>query len=130
MKTSKNKAPTPVEGRDTALALSFLLLLIWFFSRAVLFVHLALIFLLWAMLLPQSLAPLARSWLGLSRALSRVTSKVLLTVIYAFLVLPAALFRRLVLGKDALRLKQWRGSASAFVVRDHQFGPDDLTEPF
>ncbi len=62
----------------------------------------------------------------------------LLTVIYVCLVLPVALLRRL-LGKDAMRLRQYRpqerreaagDAASAFVVREHQYDAEDLRAPY
>ena len=125
------KKPSSVECRDTALALVFLLLLIWLFSQNNLFIYISMVFTLWAMIFPGTLSPLASFWLGLSQLLGRVMSKVVLTVIYGLVVLPMALIRRFVLRKDSLRLRAWRdGSPSAFVPRDHTFSQDDLTNPF
>jgi hypothetical protein len=121
---------TPVQCRDTALAVIFLLLLIWFFTREVYLVYAAGAFSLYAMLLPKTLVPLARAWFGLSHILGQVMSKVLLSVIYLLIVVPIALARR-VIGKDSLRLRRWKkGQDSAFVVRDHMYAKEDLSNLF
>lgn len=121
---------TPIQCRDTALAIIFLLFLIWFFTGEKALVYALGAFALYAMLLPKSLAPLARLWFGLSHVLGQVMSRVLLSVIYLCIVLPVALVRK-ALGKDSLRLKGWkRGDGSAFVVREHLYAADDLKNLF
>ena len=46
------------------------------------------------------------------------------------LMLPVAVLRRL-MGKDALRLRQWRsGSASCFIVREHLYTAEDIKHPY
>lgn len=122
--------PTPIQCRDTALALTFLLLLIWFFSRNAVFVYLAMAVLLVGMTVPSLLAWPARAWFGLSHLLSLVVSKIVLGVLFFVIVLPVALVRK-AMGKDPMRLKQWRdGKPSAFVVREHLFVGEDLDNPF
>jgi len=121
---------SPVECRDTALALTFLILLVWLFSGRKILIYAAMAFLLYAMILPKTLAVPARIWFGLSHVLGQVMSKVLLGIIFILVVMPVALFRRLI-GKDSLSLRAWRKSdASAFVVRDHTYGKEDLTNQF
>lgn len=121
---------SPVECRDTALAITFLLLLIWFFSGQKVLIYAAMAFLLYAMLLPKTLTLPARLWFGLSHILGQVMSRVLLGIIFFLVVMPMALFRRLI-GKDSLSLRAWRKSdASAFVVRDHAYSKEDLTNQF
>ena len=62
--------------------------------------------------------------------LGNVMSRVLLTVVWLALVVPVGLARRM-LGKDAMRLKEWRsGDDSVFVARDHKYGPEDLQNPY
>ena len=51
-------------------------------------------------------------------------------IIYALFVFPMALVRR-ALGKDPLRLKEWKRSGdSVFKTRDHLFQPDDIDKPY
>ena len=129
---------TPLQCRDTALALVFLCLLVWFFTKNDYWIWggagLCLLVMVW----PASMTWPAKLWFGLALALGAVMSRVLLTVIYVCLVLPVALLRRL-LGKDAMRLRQYRpqerreaagDAASAFVVREHQYGAEDLRAPY
>lgn len=126
----QKEAISPVQCRDTALAVIFLLLLIWFFTREVYLVYAAGAFTLYAMLLPKTLSPLARAWFGFSHILGQVMSKVLLSVIYLLIVMPIALVRK-ILGKDSMRLKGWKkGTESAFVVRDHLYVKEDLQNLF
>ena len=121
---------TPVECRDTALALTFLILLIWLFTGQKAFVYGAMAFLLYAMILPKTLVLPARVWFGFSHLLGQVMSRVLLGIIFVLIVMPVAIFRK-VIGKDSLSLRAWKkGDASAFVVRDHAYGKEDLTNQF
>ena len=124
------KQITPLQCRDTCLALGFLLLLIWFFTKDAVLVYAAMLLLLIGMVVPVSMKPLAWAWFGLSHLLGQVMSRVLLGIVYLLLVLPMGRIRRL-LGKDALRLKLWKQSdASCFIERTHVFTPEDLKNPY
>ena len=86
--------------------------------------------LLITLLIPSFLKPLAFCWFGLSKLLSWFTSRLVLVILFYFLVTPVGLVRRL-LGKDALQLKSFKkNKKSAFMDRDHVFIADDLTYPF
>ena len=124
------KKMTPLQGRDTCLALTFLLLLIWFFTQNTYFVYAAMLLLLAGLVAPVSLKPLAWAWFGLSHMLGQVMSRVLLGIVYLLLVLPMGIIRGLC-GKDSLRLKFWkRSEASCFVERAHVFTAEDLKNPY
>lgn len=126
-----NKEQThALQCRDTTLALAFLLLLIWFFTRNAYWVYGAMGLLLLGMIRPVAMTPLARLWFGLSHVLGQVMSRVLLGIIYFVLLLPVALLRRM-MGKDTLRLRQWKqGDGSLFIQRDHLFTKEDLRNPY
>lgn len=124
------KKSTPLECRDTALALAFLLLLIWFFSGRAWFAYLAMATLLFAMIWPKGMTPIAKLWFGLSHALGEVVNKVVLGAAYILVLLPMALVRKM-MGKDSMGLGRWKdGSKSAFVTRDHLYVKDDLDNAF
>lgn len=126
----KTSLITPLQCRDTTLALAFLLLLVWFFVGHIYWIYGAMVLLLFGMIWPAAMTFPARLWFGLSHVLGQVMSRVLLGVIYTVLVLPVALARRL-MGKDPLRLHQWKeGASSAFVTREHIFTKDDLRNPY
>ena len=119
-----------IQERDTCLALSFLLLLIWLFAKNACLIYAAMLLLLIGMVVPVSMKPLAWIWFGFSRLLGQLMSRVLLGIVYGLLVLPIGLIRRL-LGKDSLRLKLWKQSdSSCFVERTHVFTAEDLKNPY
>lgn len=121
---------SPLQERDTCLALTFLLLLLWGFFRWPPLVWGAMGMLFLGMTVPAALRPAAWLWFGLARALGAVTSRLALTVVYVAVLLPVALVRRL-LGKDDLRLRLWkRGRGSCFLRREHVFGPEDFRHPY
>jgi uncharacterized membrane protein YjgN (DUF898 family) len=127
----KSDQISALQCRDAAMALTFLLLLLYFFIGSLIFLYLAMAFLLLAMLIPDAIRPAAKGWFALSRLLGMASSKVILTIIYAALVCPMALIRRFIFRKDALGLKQWRDKRpSAFVIREHLFRREDLQNPF
>lgn len=82
------------------------------------------------LLIPWLFYPLAVGWFGLGNALSRITSTVLLVVLFVGLVIPMAWIRK-AMGKDALRTKSFKkGNDSVFIDRLHTFLASDLQYPF
>jgi len=82
------------------------------------------------MTVPQAFRPVAVVWLGASHAIGMVMSTVLLSVVFALIVTPVGLFRRLT-GKDTLRLRAFKASdASVMVSRNHPFEAHDLERPY
>jgi hypothetical protein len=81
-------------------------------------------------LIPYLLYPFAFIWFGISEILSTIGPVVLMTIIFFVVVMPVGLFRKM-LGKDTLKLKQFKkGSGSVMHVRDHTFTKDDLVHTF
>jgi len=118
------------QSRDTGMAMVLLLLLAflrwggsWLLIAAVI-VHVV------NMIVPQVFRRLAPLWFGLGHLLGAVTSRVLMLVVFALIVTPIGLVRR-VLGKDSLRLRAFRaGPESVMVVRNHTFTAGDLEKPY
>lgn len=124
------KSITAIQERDVCLALTFFLLLIWLFCKAAWLVYAAMAFLLLGMIWPKAMRPFGVAWFGLANILGKIMSTALLSVVWLVLVLPVGLARRC-MGKDSLRLKQWHdGKESCFVVRDHEYGSEDLKNPY
>ena len=74
--------------------------------------------------------PWAVLWYTLTEILGTIVSKILLTVIFIFIVWPVGLTRHLI-GKDSLQLKNFRRTdASVFHIREKQFLPEDLDTPY
>jgi len=66
---------------------------------------------------------ISRAWFRLSELLGKVMSKVILSLVYFVVLLPAALLFRLT-GKDQLQLN--RKGDSYFYRRDHQYTKKDI----
>ena len=79
---------------------------------------------------PQLFRPLAVVWLGVAHAIGFVMSRVLLSVVFALVVTPVALVRRL-MGRDTLRLRAFKANeASVMTSRNHSFQARDLERPY
>lgn len=126
MKTSRL---TTEQCRDTALVAVLVLLVFAYWGERPALVPLAIAVLLLAMLVPGLFRPAAVVWWGIAGVLAAVGSTVLLALIFAFVVTPIGLLRRL-LGADAMRRRSWRGEGSVFVSRDTRFSAKDLEAPF
>lgn len=124
---------TPLQCRDTTLALAFVALIVWFFTHNICWVYGCMALLLFGMIWPSGMTWPAKLWFGLSHVLGSVMSRVLLSLIYLLILMPVALVRR-IMGKDTMRLRLFKAGAdskdSAFVQRDHTFTKDDLTHPY
>jgi hypothetical protein len=90
----------------------------------------AIAWLLLALLVPAILKPFAVAWFGLSKVLGWFSSRLLLGIIFYFLVTPVALMRKL-LGKDMLQLNGFKKEkTSAFVKRNRLFSVGDLEKTY
>ncbi|RMG21417.1 MAG: hypothetical protein D6730_18300 [Bacteroidetes bacterium] len=129
----KNIFPTNIsrdQARDTGMAMVLILLLVGLFTAQPLYYKLAIPVLLINMIYPMFFYPIAILWFGLSHLMGSVMSKVLLTILFAVLVVPLGLLRRL-MGKDAMQLKRFGGQdATAMKVRNYTFVASDLEKPF
>jgi hypothetical protein len=81
-------------------------------------------------LVPVFFYPLAVFLYLLGRVLGKISSTIILTVIFFLLVTPVGLIRRL-LKKDNLRLDEFkRNKNTVFAERQHLYLPADLDHPF
>jgi hypothetical protein len=118
------------QDRDTGLLLCLILVVISFYTARQTLLPPAMVILLIAMLRPGLFHPLARLWFGLSHLLGNLSSKLILTLVFFIIVTPMGLLRR-VAGKDAMRLKNWKGSEeTALIERNHQYVTKDLERPY
>jgi hypothetical protein len=120
---------TTEQCRDTALVAVLVLLIFAHFGERPGLVLPAIVALLLAMLVPGLFRPLAIVWWGLAGVLAVVGSNVLLALIFAVVVTPIGLLRRL-WGADPMQLHAWGGKGSVFVARDARFSAEDLEAPF
>lgn len=124
------KTITTDQAKDSGMAAALICLLIAFFTEEVLFYGLATLVLLINMIRPRLFVPWARFWLTLSQVIGSVMSGIILSLIFIIMVVPAGLFRKII-GKDPMQLKKWKQNhASVFRVRNHEFTPEDLRNPY
>lgn len=118
------------ECGDTGMAMVLICLLAALSTGARGWIMAATALLLLNMVWPSAYRPVAQLWLGLSRLLGSVMSRVILGLVFFGLLTPLALLRRL-RGHDPLRLKQWKtGSGSVFTSRGHTVAAEELEQPF
>ena len=118
------------QDKDTGLLLCLIMLVISTYTHKQTLLPPAMAILLVAMLRPGLFHPLARLWFGLSHLLGNFSSKLILTVVFFIIVTPMGLLRRAA-GKDAMRLKNWKGDEeTALIPRNHQYVTKDLERPY
>ncbi|MBU4231075.1 MAG: hypothetical protein KKD99_09840 [Proteobacteria bacterium] len=121
---------TPEQAKDTGMAMVLICLLLGYWGKFPKFLPVSLALLLLTMVWPNAFRPLAVLWFGLSHLLSRVMSRVILTVVFFLVVTPIGVIRRLC-GADALQLKKWKqGRGSVFVVREGVVQGKDMANPY
>lgn len=115
---------------DTGMALTLICLIVGLLRGAPGWFALATALLVLNMTAPKVFGPASKVWFGLSGLLGAVMSKVILSLIYFLVLTPVGLLRR-ALGKDSLRLRDFKkGADSVFVTRSGPFTPADLKTPF
>jgi hypothetical protein len=83
--------------------------------------------LLAGLIMPGSLGPIQRAWMGLALAISRVTTPIFMAIIFYLTILPIGLIMR-ALGRDPLRVKEQNGSLWVDRAPGHRRG--DLERQF
>jgi hypothetical protein len=121
---------TPEQAKDTGMAMVLICLLLGYWGKFPKFLPVSLTLLILTMAWPNAFRPLAVLWFGLSHLLSRVVSRVILTVLFFLVVTPIGIIRQL-WGADALQLKKWKqGRGSVFVVREEPVQGKDMENPY
>lgn len=112
---------TPAEGRKFAftLAPAFLALgaLAWWRGQPRVAMGLAMIALLLAVagtVLPGHLGPVQRAWMGMARAISKLTTPIFLGIVYYGVITPMGVLRRTIGGHP---LRRFQGAPTCWVSR-------------
>ena len=121
---------TKEQAKDTGMAMVLICLLLGYWGKFPKFLPVSLVLLILTMAWPNAFRPLAVLWFGLSHLLSRVMSRVILTLVFFIVVTPIGVIRRLC-GADAMQLKKWKqGRGSVFVVREGVIQGKDMANPY
>jgi hypothetical protein len=74
--------------------------------------------------------PFATVWFWLSKILSAIGSRILLTIVFFIVVTPVGLIRRF-LNRDSLKIDQFKKSTKSVMTdRDHLYTDGDFTDTF
>ena len=115
---------------DSGLALLLITLITGFWVNHQLASRLAIAEVLILLVAPVLVFPFTFLWLNISELLGKISSKILLTIIFFLFVWPVALFRKAI-GKDTLKLKDFKKNAnSVFTERNHTYTKTDFTTPY
>jgi hypothetical protein len=94
------------------------------------FVKAAFWLMLVCILVPYFFYPFAVIWFGLSRVLNKISSFIILNLVFLILVIPIGIFRK-IMGRDSLRIKQFKKDReSVMTVRNHLYEASDLKNTF
>jgi uncharacterized membrane protein len=121
---------TKDQCRDTGMAMVLILLIAFIFTKQINCIYGAIAVHVLNMVFPVIFRPLAMIWFGLTHILGTIVSKVLLSIVFFFVVTPVGVIRK-ILGKDTLQLKAFKsGKESAMVQRNHTFTAGDIEKPY
>ncbi|WP_421764922.1 SxtJ family membrane protein [Ekhidna sp.] len=80
-------------------------------------------------MIPVLARQINRAWMKLAQILGWINSRILLTIVYAFILVPLAMISRL-FKKDPLHIK-WNDERSTYYeTRDHTFKKSDMDNPW
>jgi hypothetical protein len=114
----------------TGMAMALILIYIGLHTKNFLYFKISLILLLINMVYPMIFYPLAIIWFGLSDLIGAVMSRIILALLFALLVFPVGIIRRLS-GKDSLQLYIWKkGKHSVMKNRNYSYTASDLEQPY
>ena len=125
-----SKSISIAQAKDTGMAMVLICLFISIYAKEQNFTTIGALLLICNMVVPSIFKPVATVWLGFSRVIGTVMSRILLTFVFYFIVTPIGLIRRL-MGKDSLRLNLWKkDDKSVFLDRDKSFNAEDIETPY
>lgn len=81
----------------------------------------------WALAAPKTLNPLYKGWMRLGLLLGKITTPIVLTLVFVITILPGAMFMRL-LGNDPMRRKF--DQAETYRVESRQPSMNNLEKPY
>ncbi|QMU29054.1 SxtJ family membrane protein [Adhaeribacter radiodurans] len=115
---------------ETGVLLVAVFLLVGLYQHKYFWFQLALVGSVLILLVPPIFYPLARIWFALGQVLNRISSVVLLTLLFIVIVIPIATLKR-IFGKDTLQLRKFKkDKESVFIERNHTFTLSDIQYPF
>lgn len=82
----------------------------------------------WALVAPSTLNPVYRGWMRFGLALSKITTPIILTLVFVIAILPASIMLRL-LSKDPMR-RTFDDSADTYRIQSRRPSVENLEKPY
>jgi len=115
---------------DSGMAFVLILLLIGLFTDKVIYYKLAIPVLVVNMTVPIIFYPFSVIWYALADLLGMIMSKVILTIVFIVFIIPVSFIRKL-MGKDTLRLKDFKKSKKTVMIKtEHGYVSADIEKPY
>lgn len=114
--------------KDSVLAVIILFLMGFILSGNRVWLYTALAVSLVSVLSPLTTLYLHRGWTILTEILGRISGGVILTIVYVFILMPTALFKKWFGRKDMILKKE--NISSTFQTRNHMYSEGDLDNPW
>ena len=83
---------------------------------------------LWAFVLPGTLYPLHRFWMGLGAVLGWINTRIILTIIFFGMILPIGLIMRIA-GRDPMT-RRYNPDAATYRTASEKKRPENMENPF
>ncbi len=131
-RNSDPKEKTALRHRDTAMAMSFILLIVYFTTQIYWLLYLLAATLLMGMIFPSLFKPLSLLWFGLGEKLGSFTSRLILFLAYLGFVSPMAILKKGHFKQRFYPEKQSDCTSLQFDNGDkgHLFTKEDITKPY
>jgi polyferredoxin len=130
MKDFFSNSVSKKQASDSGMAVVLILLLVSLFTGHEIYLKIAVLALIINMAYPMFYYYFAIFWFGFSKLLGTFVSKIILSIIFLFVVLPVGLIRRM-MGKDSLQLYQFKKTKlSVMKIRNHLFTTSEIENPY
>lgn len=83
----------------------------------------------WGAVHPPSLGPVYYWWMRFGLLLNKVTTPIIIGVVFVFVLIPTAVFMRYVMRKDPLN-RSFETNLASYRIQSRKPQPDNLTRPF
>jgi prepilin signal peptidase PulO-like enzyme (type II secretory pathway) len=121
---------TKEQNREFGMVMVLITTFIAFYLKKYAYIKIAFALTLITLLFPVLFYPVAICWFGMGRSLGKISSGILLSLVFIVVVVPIGLFRKIT-GYDSLKLKQFKKTRkSVMQERNHIYADEDLLHTF
>ena len=115
-------------NKESILAITLLLLLLFIFLRNISFIYAALFMIVVSLLFEQAAIFFHKGWIFITHMLGLISSTIILSVIFYFIIFPSSLLLKLF--KREILLLNIKGRSTTFINRNKLFTNNDLQNPY